>query len=246
MKKISVMVPCYNEAENVVPLSEAIIAQFTEHLPQYEYELVFIDNCSTDGTRDLLRELCAGNPKIKAIFNAKNFGQFNSPFHGMLQTTGDCTIGMCADFQDPPEMIPKLVHEWEQGYMIINAVKKTSRENPVMRLFRTVYYKLLKKMSNVNIIEHFTGFGLYDRSFLDVLRELHDPIPFWSCIDLSLRSGVRRRGLSADGFGSRGVPRCRGGDLAGGVRPHRLPRGAHPAPGVDGADGAGPKQTPVL
>ena len=179
MKKISVMVPCYNEAENVVPLSEAIIAQFTEHLPQYEYELVFIDNCSTDGTRDLLRELCAGNPNIKAIFNAKNFGQFNSPFHGMLQTTGDCTIGMCADFQDPPEMIPKLVHEWEQGYMIINAVKKTSRENPVMRLFRTVYYKLLKKMSNVNIIEHFTGFGLYDRSFLDVLRELHDPIPFW-------------------------------------------------------------------
>lgn len=179
MKKISVMVPCYNEAENVVPLSEAIIAQFTEHLTQYEYELVFIDNCSTDGTRDLLRELCAGNPNIKAIFNAKNFGQFNSPFHGMLQTTGDCTIGMCADFQDPPEMIPKLVHEWEQGYMIINAVKKTSRENPVMRLFRTVYYKLLKKMSNVNIIEHFTGFGLYDRSFLDVLRELHDPIPFW-------------------------------------------------------------------
>lgn len=179
MKKISVMVPCYNEAENVVPLSEAIIAQFTEHLPQYEYELVFIDNCSTDGTRDLLRELCAGNPNIKAIFNAKNFGQFNSPFHGMLQTTGDCTIGMCADFQDPPEMIPKLVHEWEQGYMIINAVKKTSRENPVMRLFRTVYYKLLKKMSNVNIIEHFTGFGLYDRSFLEVLRELHDPIPFW-------------------------------------------------------------------
>ena len=168
MKKISVLVPCYNELENVVPLSEAIISQFTEHLPQYDYELVFIDNCSTDGTRDLLRELCAGNPRIKAIFNAKNFGQFNSPFHGMLQTTGDCTIGMCADFQDPPEMIPKLVHEWEQGYMIVNAVKKTSRENPVIRLFRTIYYKLLRKMSNVDIIEHFTGFGLYDRSFLNV------------------------------------------------------------------------------
>lgn len=179
MKKISVLVPCYNERENVVPLSEAIIAQFTEHLPQYEYELVFIDNCSTDGTRDLLRELCAGNPRIKAIFNAKNFGQFNSPFYGMLQTTGDCTIGMCADFQDPPEMIPQLVHEWEQGYMIVNAVKKASRENPLMRLFRTIYYKLLRKMSNVDIIEHFTGFGLYDASFLSVLRELHDPIPFW-------------------------------------------------------------------
>lgn len=178
MKKISVMVPCYNERENVVPLSEAIISQFTEHLPQYDYELVFIDNCSTDGTRDLLRELCAGNPRIKAIFNAKNFGQFNSPFHGMLQTTGDCTVTMCADFQDPPELIPQLVHEWEQGHKIVSAVKKTSRENPVMRFFRTIYYKMLKKMSNVDIIEHFTGFGLYDASFLDVLRELKDPIPF--------------------------------------------------------------------
>ena len=178
MKKISFLLPCYNEEENVVPLSEAIIAQMTEHLPEYDYELVFIDNCSTDNTRPLLRELCKGNPKIKAIFNAKNFGQFNSPFHGLLQTTGDCTIGMCTDFQDPPELIPKLVHEWENGFKIVSAVKKTSKENPVMRLFRTLYYKALKKMANVDIIEHFTGFGLYDKSFLDVLRELHDPIPF--------------------------------------------------------------------
>ena len=178
MKKISVLLPCFNEEGNVVPLSQAIIEQFTQHLPQYDYELVFIDNCSTDNTRALLRGLCAENPRIKAIFNAKNFGQFNSPFHGMLQTDGDCTVCMCTDFQDPPELIPTLVHEWEQGSKIVSAVKTASRENPVMRLFRTVYYKLLKKMSNVEIIEHFTGFGLYDRSFINVLRELHDPIPF--------------------------------------------------------------------
>jgi len=179
MKKISVLLPCFNEQDNVIPLSEAIIQQFETYLPQYDYELVFIDNCSTDQTRPRLRALCAQNPKIKAIFNAKNFGQFNSPFYGMLQTTGDCTIAMVTDFQDPPEMIPTLVHEWENGYMIVSAVKTQSRENKLMRLFRTIYYKMLRKMSNVDIIEHFTGFGLYDKSFLDVLRDLHDPIPYW-------------------------------------------------------------------
>ena len=128
MKKISVMVPTYNEEENVVPLSEAIIGQL-DKLPEYDYELVFIDNDSKDSTREKLEMLCKGNPKIKAIFNAKNFGQFNSPFYGMLQTTGDCTITMCADFQDPVEMIPKFIHEWEQGYKIVSAIKTTSKEN---------------------------------------------------------------------------------------------------------------------
>lgn len=139
MKKISVMVPTYNEEENVVPLSEAIIAEL-DKLPQYDYELLFIDNDSKDSTREKLEMLCSKNHKIKAIFNAKNFGQFNSPFYGMLQTTGDCTISMCADFQDPVEMIPKLIHEWEQGYKIVSAIKTSSKENPVMRFLRTCYY----------------------------------------------------------------------------------------------------------
>ena len=111
-KTISVMVPCYNEEENVVPLSKAIIETIETELPAYDYELLFIDNCSKDNTQALIRELCRQNPKIKAIFNAKNFGQFNSPYHGMCQTTGDCTITMCADFQDPVEMIPKFVKKW--------------------------------------------------------------------------------------------------------------------------------------
>ena len=113
MKKISIVIPCYNEEENVIPISNAVIAEFQKSLPQYDYEIVFIDNDSQDKTRELLRELCAGNHKIKAIFNAKNFGQFKSPYYGLLQATGDCAILLVADFQDPVEMIPRFVAEWK-------------------------------------------------------------------------------------------------------------------------------------
>ena len=154
MKKISIMVPCYNEEENVIPLSEALIEMFAKDLPQYDYDITFIDNDSTDTTRVKLRQLCEGNKKIKAIFNAKNFGQFNSPYYGIINTDGDCTIPVCADFQDPIDVIPRLVAEWEKGY------------------------KIIKKMSSVEQIEHFTGFGLYDKSFVQVMRDLKDPIPF--------------------------------------------------------------------
>ncbi len=193
MKKISVLVPCYNEEENVIPISEAILEQFTKELPSYDYELVFIDNDSSDTTRVKLRKLCKENRKIKAIFNAKNFGQFNSPYYGMLQTTGDCTICMCCDFQDPVEMIPKLVHEWEEGAKIVCAIKTTSKENKLMRFFRTCYYKLIKRMSNVEQIEHFTGFGLYDKEFIEVLRDLKDPTPFLRGIVAEL--GFKRKDI---------------------------------------------------
>lgn len=178
MKKISLLIPCYNEEENVIPLSKAIIKEMQASLPQYDYEIIFIDNYSTDSTRPKIEELCARNRRIKAIFNSKNFGQFNSPFYGLCQTTGDCTILMCADFQDPVEMISQLVHEWEKGYMIISAIKTQSEENKIVRFLRTCYYKLIKKMSSVEQIEHFTGFGLYDKSFIDTLRRLDDPTPF--------------------------------------------------------------------
>ena len=176
-KKVSIMVPCYNEQENVVPISEAIVDQM-EALPQYDYEILFIDNCSTDNTRALLREICAKNHRIKAIFNVKNFGQFNSPYYGLCQTSGDCAIPICADFQDPIELIPTFLQYWEEGYQIVCGVKSSSRENRLMYGLRSIYYKLLKKFSSIDQIEHFTGFGLYDRSFLDVLRKLDDPTPF--------------------------------------------------------------------
>ena len=178
MKKISILVPCYNEEENVVPLSKAVVEMMERDLPAYDYELVFIDNCSKDKTRDLLTLLCSQNKRIKAIFNAKNFGQFNSPFYGMCQTTGDCTICLAADFQDPVEMIPKFVHEWEAGYKIVCGIKTTSKENKIMYFLRSCYYKLIRKMSDIEQIEHFTGFGLYDRSFIQVLQKLDDPTPF--------------------------------------------------------------------
>ena len=178
MKKLSILIPCYNEEENAGPISEAVIKTLTEELPEYDYELVFIDNDSRDNTRAVIRELCRKNPKIKAIFNARNFGQFNSPYYGMLQVTGDCVITMVADFQDPVELIPKYVHEWENGYKIVIGIKTSSKENKLMYSLRSLYYKTIKKFSDVEQIEHFTGSGLYDRDFIEVLRGLKDPTPF--------------------------------------------------------------------
>ena len=145
---------------------------------QYDYELLFIDNDSSDQTRPILREICKNNEHIKAIFNAKNFGQFNSPYYGMLQTTGDCTISMVCDFQDPVELIPQYLEAWEQGYKIVIGIKTSSKENPIMYHLRSVYYKMIKKFSDVEQIEHFTGSGLYDKDFIQVLRDLKDPTPF--------------------------------------------------------------------
>lgn len=178
MKKISVLVPCYNEEDNVIPISEAIINEFHTALSNYDYELIFIDNCSTDSTRKKIEFLCEDNKKIKAIFNTKNFGQFNSPYYGLCHTSGACAILICCDFQDPVELIPQFVEEWEKGYKIVSAIKNQSDENRFIRFLRSCYYKLIKKMSDVEIIEHFTGFGLYDKSFIDILRQLDDPTPF--------------------------------------------------------------------
>ncbi len=209
MKKISVLIPCYNEVENVVPMSEAVTGILEGELSQYDYELVFIDNCSTDGTRDKLEEICAKNKKIKAIFNVTNFGQFNSPFYGMCQTTGDCTISMCCDFQDPVEMIPQFVKEWEDGYKIVSAIKTSSKENPFIRFLRTIYYKMIRNMSDVKMIEHFTGFGLYDKTFIELLRQLDDPMPFLRGIvaeygfkrkEIEYQQAKRRAGKTKNNF----------------------------------------------
>ena len=178
MRKISIIIPCYNEEENVVPISEELINLFKTQLPLYDYEVLFIDNNSTDRTRQLLREICKRNKHVKAILNAKNFGQFRSPYYGMMQTTGDCTILLCCDFQDPLELIPQMVEEWENGSKMVVMQKTSSEEGKIMYFLRSCYYKLIHKFSDVEQIEHFTGFGLYDRSFIDVMRELKDPTPF--------------------------------------------------------------------
>lgn len=178
MKKISILIPCYNEEDNIKPIGEDIVKEIETNLKQYDYEIIFIDNNSTDKTREYIREICSSNKKIKAIFNARNFGQFNSPYYGLLQTTGDCTILICADFQDPVEMITKFVNEWENGYKIVIGIKNKSKENKIMYFLRSIYYKIIKKLSDVEQIEHFTGFGLYDKEFIEVLKNLNDHTPF--------------------------------------------------------------------
>ena len=177
-KTISVMIPCYNEVENARPIYEAVRDELRKSCPAYDYEILFIDNKSTDGTREILRQICAEDRHVKAIFNVKNFGQFNSPYYGLLQTSGDCAITMCADFQDPVEMIPQFVAAWEEGYRIVIGRKTRSKENPLVYKLRGWYYKLIRKMSSTELIEQFTGFGLYDSSFVQTLRELNDPTPF--------------------------------------------------------------------
>ena len=177
-KRISVMIPCYNEEENARPIYTAVKDQLTQNCPSYDYEILFIDNKSQDQTRKILREICAEDSNVKAIFNVKNFGQFNSPYYALLQTSGDCTITMCADFQDPPELIPQFIAAWEEGYKIVIGRKTKSRENPLLYWARGVYYKMLRRMSSTEIIEQFTGFGLYDKSFVETLRQLDDPTPF--------------------------------------------------------------------
>ena len=192
LKKISIMIPTFNETENVVQMADTVVDIITKELPQYDYEILFIDNASTDGTRDKIIKLCEGNKKIRAIFNVTNFGQFNSPFHGICETTGDCTIPICCDFQDPVELIPVFVHEWEKGHKIVSGVKTSSKENPLIYLARTIYYKMIKSMSSVKMIEHFTGFGLYDKTFVALLRELDDPIPFIRGIVAEYGDGFNR------------------------------------------------------
>lgn len=177
-KLISIMIPCYNEEENARPIYEAVRDELIKSCPNYDYEILFIDNKSKDRTREIIEEICWEDKHVKAIFNSKNFGQFNSPYYGILNTSGDCTITICADFQDPVEMIPKFIAEWEKGYKIVIGRKTSSKESSIMYFLRGCYYKIIRKMSNVEMIEQFTGFGLYDKSFVDTLRNLKDPIPF--------------------------------------------------------------------
>jgi len=188
--KVSIVVPCFNEEANVVPLSQEIVKQM-DAIGKYDYEIIFIDNDSRDKTRTLIREICAKNPNIKAIFNAKNYGQFSSPYYGMLQATGDCAILMCCDFQDPVEMIPKYLGEWEAGYKIVLGQKIQSKESAFIYRCRKFYYNFMKKHSDVEFLKQVTGSGLYDRSFLEVMRQVDDIEPFLRGIVAELGFGIK-------------------------------------------------------
>ncbi len=177
-KKISIMIACYNEEENVKDMYLKIKEIFSK-LPQYSYEHIFIDNASTDRTVPILKELAASDPKLKIIVNTRNFGHIRSPFHGLLQTSGDAVILLAADFQDPPDLIPEFIRKWEEGYSVIAAVKTNSKENPLMFAVRNLYYNLVKKLADVEQTKNFFGFGMYDRKVIDELRKIEDPYPYF-------------------------------------------------------------------
>lgn len=179
MPLISVVIPTFNEENNVEPLFESIKDLFEKELSSYDYEVIFIDNLSDDGTRSRLRKLAEKFGQVRCIFNKRNFGQFNSPYYGLLNAGGDCCILMCADFQDPPELIPDFVKYWEEGSKVVVGVKKDSKESRLMYFARSLYYKLLHRFSDTGIIEHFTGFGLYDKEFIGILRTIDEPAPFF-------------------------------------------------------------------
>lgn len=178
MSLLSIVIPTYNEESNIEPFCNAVVDQLNNFLPEYDYELIIIDNDSKDKTRSILQSLCQKDEKIKAIFNTRNFNAFNSTVYGLYQAKGDCAIMMCSDFQDPVELIPQFVKEWENGNKVVCGIKtKTKDKNKLLFYFRSLYYRLIRKMSDVNLIDHFTGFGLYDKSVLDILRNINDPLP---------------------------------------------------------------------
>lgn len=178
MKLISIVTPCYNEEGNVEELYQRV-RDVVVALDGYKHEHIFIDNASTDNTVSILKNIAKNDLNVKIIVNSRNFGHMCSPVHGMFQASGDVIISIVADLQDPPEMIPQFIKEWEAGNDIVLAIKKSSDENGVMFKIRKIYYDLLGKLSEVEVFKNYTGFGLYDRKVMNAVKELKDPYPFF-------------------------------------------------------------------
>jgi glycosyltransferase involved in cell wall biosynthesis len=176
---LTIVTPCYNEEANVRQMYEAIREQFEGPLSKYDYEHIFIDNASRDKTANILRELAAKDPRVKVIINTRNFGHVRSPYHAFLKASGAAVIGLAADFQDPPSLIPEFVAKWEAGAKVVMGVKTGSDESLLMSGVRSLYYKLVARLSSVEIVQNATGFGLYDRALIDILRRIEDPYPYF-------------------------------------------------------------------
>ncbi|MEI8327615.1 MAG: glycosyltransferase family 2 protein [Candidatus Taylorbacteria bacterium] len=190
-KLISIVTPCFNEEKNVEALFLAVENVF-QKLPGYVFEHIFIDNASTDDTANILRKMASTDNRIKVILNKKNFGHIRSPYYGSLQSTGDAMVLLVADFQDPPEMIADFIDEWEKGFDIVIGIKNKSKENPLMFLMRKFFYWLSDKMSETEYIKNFTGFGLYDSDFIDILRKLNEPYPYFRGLVAKFGSNIKR------------------------------------------------------
>jgi polyisoprenyl-phosphate glycosyltransferase len=208
-KLITIVSPCFNEELNVRELYRRLKAVAAQ-LPEYDFAWLFIDNASRDNTVGVLREMAAEDPAVKVIVNARNFGHLRSPMHGFLQAPGDAVGFIASDLQDPPELIVAMVREWEKGIPIVAAVKNSSDESGVMYAIRTAYYRLVARLTNVEVIEHYTGFGLYDRSVVEKLRDgFHDPYPYFRGMiaelglphaEVFFNQAQRKRGITKNNF----------------------------------------------
>lgn len=177
-KKISVTAGCFNEEGNIPELYERLKKVF-EKLDSYDWEIIIADNCSTDQSRAILRDIARRDPSFKVILNANNFGYIRSPYNAFLQASGDAVVWMCSDLQEPPEVIEQFVRAWEKGFYVVCGVKPTSQENGFVFALRSFYYWLIQKVSDIPQIQHFTNFGLYDRRFIDALRRFNEPYPYF-------------------------------------------------------------------
>lgn len=178
MKTISIVTGCYNEAENVEELIRQVRVVMGG-VTECDYEHIFIDNASQDGTVAILKRIAREDHRVKIIVNTRNFGHIRSPYHGLLQARGDAVICLVADLQDPPELIVEFIKKWEQGFKIVVGIKAQSAESSAMYWLRGLYYKAIRKLASVEMLEQFTGFGLYDRSVMDILRGLREPYPYF-------------------------------------------------------------------
>lgn len=208
MRLISIVAPCFNEEENIKPLISRIDNVFLG-LADYKYELIFIDNHSSDRTVERIKEIASRDKRVKLIVNTRNFGHIRSPFYGFLQGKGEAVILLASDLQDPPELIPQFINKWEEGYRIVAAVKKQSRETRAMWLIRSSYYRLLYLIADFKIIPNFTGFGLYDRVVVDYMKRLDDPYPYfrgiiseigYSVAEVPFVQPLRQRGITKNNF----------------------------------------------
>lgn len=208
MKTISIVTPCFNEEENIQELYDRITKVMTG-FNEYGYEHIFIDNASSDRTPEILRAIAAQNKFVKVIFNTRNFGHIRSPYYALLQSAGDAVIMLASDLQDPPENIPAFIRKWEEGYKVVVGIKTSSKEPGIFYLLRTMYYRVLRLLSDVRLIDNFTGFGLYDKKIIDILREFDDPYPYFRGLiadtgfdiaEIEFDQPLRKRGISKNNF----------------------------------------------
>ncbi len=206
-KLISIVTPCYNEEANIDELYQRIVEVMARL--DYDYEHVFIDNCSTDGSHVKLRGLAAQDKRVKVIFNARNFGHIRSPYHALLQVNGDCAVLIASDLQDPPEMIEEFVKKWEEGFKTVMAVKPESEESRMMFLVRRAYYRFVTRISEVPLVQNATGAGLFDRAVLDILKKIDDPYPYFRGLlceigfpiaTVPFKQPRRQRGITKNNF----------------------------------------------